>query len=40
MTDQLDLGADIVTLTRQLCDIESVSRDEGRIADAVEARKG
>lgn len=37
MTDQLDLGADIVTLTRQLCDIESVSRDEGRIADAVEA---
>mgnify|MGYP005994263989 FL=1 len=32
----LDLGADVVTLTRQLCDIESVSRDERRIADAVQ----
>ncbi|HIE95127.1 MAG TPA: M20/M25/M40 family metallo-hydrolase [Acidobacteria bacterium] len=32
----LDLGADVVTLTRQLCDIESVSRDEQRIADAVQ----
>ena len=35
-TPALDLGADVVTLTRQLCDIESVSRDEERIADAVQ----
>ncbi|MCD4533890.1 succinyl-diaminopimelate desuccinylase [Nocardioides sp. cx-169] len=34
---QLDLNADVVTLTRQLVDIESVSKDEGAIADAVEA---
>lgn len=33
----LDLSADVVTLTRQLVDIESVSRDEQQIADAVEA---
>jgi succinyl-diaminopimelate desuccinylase len=33
----LDLTADVVTLTRQLVDIESVSRDERTIADAVEA---
>ncbi|CAN5595215.1 succinyl-diaminopimelate desuccinylase [soil metagenome] len=33
----LDLTADVVTLTRRLCDIESVSRDEQAIADAVEA---
>ena len=33
----LDLTADVVTLTEQLVDIESVSRDEQRIADAVEA---
>ena len=33
----LDLSADVVTLTRQLVDIESVSRDEQEIADAVEA---
>ena len=33
----LDLTADAVTLTRQLVDIESVSRDEQEIADAVEA---
>lgn len=33
----LDLTTDVVTLTRQLVDIESVSRDEGPIADAVEA---
>lgn len=33
----LDLTADAVTLTRQLVDIESVSRDEQAIADAVEA---
>ncbi|WP_258016888.1 succinyl-diaminopimelate desuccinylase [Nocardioides marinisabuli] len=36
-TPVLDLDADVVTLTRQLCDIESVSRDEQRIADAVQA---
>ncbi|MCD4526443.1 succinyl-diaminopimelate desuccinylase [Nocardioides sp. cx-173] len=34
---QLDLTADVVTLTQQLVDIESVSKDEGAIADAVEA---
>jgi len=33
----LDLGADVVTLTAALVDIESVSRDEARIADAVES---
>ncbi|HEX7536339.1 MAG TPA: succinyl-diaminopimelate desuccinylase [Dermatophilaceae bacterium] len=33
----LDLGADVVTLTAALCDIESVSGDEGPLADAVEA---
>ena len=33
----LDLSADIVTLTAAVCDIESVSRDEGALADAVEA---
>lgn len=33
----LDLTADVVTLTERLVDIESVSRDEQRIADAVEA---
>ncbi|WP_345457499.1 succinyl-diaminopimelate desuccinylase [Nocardioides marinquilinus] len=33
----LDLTTDAVTLTRQLVDIESVSRDEQAIADAVEA---
>ena len=33
----LDLSADVVTLTRQLVDIESVSRDERRIADEIEA---
>ncbi|WP_300678538.1 succinyl-diaminopimelate desuccinylase [Nocardioides sp.] len=33
----LDLTTDVVTLTRQLVDIESVSRNEGPIADAVEA---
>ncbi len=40
MTDpvpDLDLTADVVTLTRQLVDIESVSRNEEAIADAVEA---
>ncbi|MCH1882606.1 succinyl-diaminopimelate desuccinylase [Agrococcus sp. ARC_14] len=33
----LDLTASAADLTRQLCDIESVSDDEGRIADAIEA---
>jgi len=33
----LDLTTDVVTLTQQLVDIESVSRDEKAIADAVEA---
>ncbi|WP_370291682.1 succinyl-diaminopimelate desuccinylase [Nocardioides sp.] len=33
----LDLAADVVTLTRQLVDIESVSKGEQQIADAVEA---
>jgi succinyl-diaminopimelate desuccinylase len=33
----LDLQADAVTLTRALCDIESVSGNEREIADAVEA---
>ncbi|THV18746.1 succinyl-diaminopimelate desuccinylase [Nocardioides caeni] len=33
----MDLSADVVTLTRQLVDIESVSRNEQEIADAVEA---
>jgi succinyl-diaminopimelate desuccinylase len=32
----LDLTSDAVTLTEQLCNIESVSRDERAIADAVE----
>lgn len=35
-TPVLDLDADPVTLTAALCDIESVSGDERRIADAVE----
>lgn len=33
----LDLSADVVSLTAALCDIESVSGQEQRIADAVEA---
>ena len=32
----LDLRADVVTLTAAVCDIESVSGDEERLADAVE----
>ncbi|MBO0843275.1 MAG: succinyl-diaminopimelate desuccinylase [Nocardioides sp.] len=32
----IDLSTDVVTLTRQLMDIESVSRDEQAITDAVE----
>lgn len=33
----LDLGADVVTVTAALCDIESVSGNEAQIADAIEA---
>ncbi|WP_110181986.1 succinyl-diaminopimelate desuccinylase [Nocardioides solisilvae] len=33
---ELDLGLDVVSLTRRLVDIESVSHHEQRIADAVE----
>jgi succinyl-diaminopimelate desuccinylase len=36
-TPSLDLGNDVVTLTAALCDIESVSGNEQRIADAIEA---
>jgi succinyl-diaminopimelate desuccinylase len=35
-TPPLDLGTDVVTLTAALCDIESVSGNEQRIADAIE----
>src|SRR3954465_9220867 len=34
---QLDLSDDVVELTRAVCDVESVSGNEGRLADAVEA---
>jgi succinyl-diaminopimelate desuccinylase len=34
---RLDLSSDVVTLTRALCDIPSVSGDERAIADAVES---
>ena len=34
---ELDLSADVVGVTRQLVDIESVSHHEERLADAVEA---
>jgi succinyl-diaminopimelate desuccinylase len=34
---ELDLDADVVELTRALCDVESVSGDEGPLADGVEA---
>ncbi|MBU4335316.1 MAG: succinyl-diaminopimelate desuccinylase, partial [Actinobacteria bacterium] len=34
---RLDLTADLVTLTRALCDLPSVSGDERVLADAVEA---
>ncbi len=37
MPAPLDLGATSIDLTRQLCDLESVSGDEAAIADAVEA---
>ena len=36
----LDLTADVVSLTRALVDIESVSHDEQRIADAVAGLRG
>ena len=36
LAPSIDLSADVVELTRQLVDIESVSRDEQAIADAVE----
>lgn len=36
-TPALDLSADVVDLTRTLCDIESVSGDEGPLADAIES---
>ena len=36
-TPVLDLGASSIELTRQLCDIESVSGNERTIADAIEA---
>ena len=35
MTD-LDLTSDLLTLTRALCDVPSVSGDEGPLADLVE----
>src|SRR3712207_5495404 len=34
---ELDLAADVVDLTRALCDVESVSGGEGPLADAVES---
>lgn len=37
MTDRLDLHGDVVDLLQQLVDIESVSGNEQRITDAVEA---
>jgi succinyl-diaminopimelate desuccinylase len=36
-TALLDLSSDAVALTAAVCDIESVSRDEARLADAIEA---
>ena len=36
MSENLDLGGDLVALTRALCDIPSVSGEEGPLADAVE----
>ncbi|MEP7034579.1 MAG: succinyl-diaminopimelate desuccinylase [Dermatophilaceae bacterium] len=33
---RLDLGADVVTVTSALCDIPSVSGNEGQVADAIE----
>jgi succinyl-diaminopimelate desuccinylase len=39
-TTQLDLTADLLTLSRQVCDIPSVSGDETALADAVVAALG
>ena len=39
-TQRLDLGSDVVDLTRALCDIESVSGNEKALADAVEEALG
>ncbi|WP_040155232.1 succinyl-diaminopimelate desuccinylase [Mobilicoccus massiliensis] len=36
MTDALDLSAHVADLTAALCDVESVSGDEARLADLVE----
>lgn len=36
-TPALDLGVDAATLTAAICDIESVSLREGRLADGIEA---
>jgi succinyl-diaminopimelate desuccinylase len=36
-TVELDLAADVVDLTRAVCDVESVSGGEGPLADGVEA---
>ena len=36
----LDLTDDVVTLTAALCDIESVSKGEAAIADAIESVSG
>jgi succinyl-diaminopimelate desuccinylase len=36
-TPQLDLASNVVDLTRAVCDIESVSGNEGALADAVES---
>ena len=36
----LDLQDDVVSLTRALCDIPSVSGDEASLADAVEGARG
>src|SRR5689334_2047063 len=33
----LDLSQDVTTLTAAICDIESVSHEEARLADAIEA---
>ncbi len=36
-TAVLDLTSDVITLTAAVCDVQSVSRDEARLADAIEA---
>ena len=35
MPEHLDLTASSIDITRAICDIESVSGNEGRLADAV-----